>query len=172
MYLYIMKIYLCGPVEHDTHADDWRTRLTQQLPEHQILNPLIKPDHFPPEAKMPQGSYWKAWERSQGNPTPELLKAFKGMHYCINACRAMVLESDLLICRLPKIFTVGTIEELLLAKQWGKKVLFLCPDGPPSFWLMAEFACPHSVNDVFILNEQTLLEKIGALNETWDYQKI
>ena len=172
MYFTIMVIttvYLCGPVENDVNAVDWRKWYTEKLLTIKdkfnrnlfaILDPLIKPAGLPKEAYLPQSKYWDALKRAQAFPDcppgddckPNditLYAAFTAMRACIDVCFEMVKESDVILCRLPKIFTVGTIEELVLAKQLKKTVLFACPEGIPSFWLLAEFATPKTINEVF-----------------------
>lgn len=164
----IKSVYLCGPIEHDGEPRGWRERLSEELlkiqPKITVYNPLVKPHDMPPEAKIPQSQYWVALKRAAGTVTKDLETSFRGMHACIEMCRSMVSWSELIICRLPKVFTVGTIEELVLAKQWGKRVVFLCPEGIPSFWLLVEFAEPSTIDDVFFLTEEKLLAKIRSLN--------
>ena len=171
MYFTIMVIttvYLCGPVENDVNPANWRVYYAEKLSTIKdrfgrrlvsVLDPLIKPAGLPKEAYLPQSKYWEVLERSRSFPNwapsekeimeLELEGIFVGMKACIDTCFEMVRESDVILCRLPKIFTVGTIEELVLAKQLKKTVLFACPEGIPSFWLLAEFATPKTINEVF-----------------------
>jgi hypothetical protein len=160
-------VYLCGPIEHDAKPGDWRDWWTYKLSTIRdisnrnlisILNPLIKPHGMPKEAYLPQDEYWKML-----NERKNVKDAFVGMNACIEMCRTMVTISDVILCRLPKIFTVGTIEELLLAKQLSKDVFFDCPDGIPSFWLLAEFAKHDTIDETFFLNPEKLLEAITGL---------
>ncbi|MDP1712236.1 MAG: hypothetical protein Q8K86_07245 [Candidatus Nanopelagicaceae bacterium] len=160
-------MYLCGPVEWAKSAGDWRQMYEDRLASKNIviLNPLKKPEDAIPEAKMPQKAYWDAYfdALKKGVVTDDLRSAFRGMKAVIDICLDMVRRSDIVVCRLTPTFTVGTIEELVLAKQMAtfadwKRVFFVCPEGIPSFWLLVEFAPePERIKEVFFDTDEDFL---------------
>lgn len=161
----VTTIYLCGPVENDANASDWRDWWTSRFMTIRdefgrnlisVLNPLIKPAGMPKEAYWLQSDYWSCLMKKS-----DMSAAYNGMRACIDMCRSMVAASDIVLCRLPKIFTVGTIEELILAKQLGKKVFFSGPEMIPSFWLLVEFSEHDKIEETFYSDKsESLLDVI------------
>jgi len=180
--------YLAGPVEAEPNAAEWRSRLTQELSGMDVivLNPLVKPEWVGSRGRRPQADINEKFFCRPGTPKvcsnfvgrlvpPSEVETEKGeaeaalqdMHIQRDVCLRMVHATNWCICRLPKSpFTVGTFEELALLSRAGAPVMFICPDGVPSMWLVSMFVDKISdMDDVFFPNEDQLLTAVRHMNE-------
>jgi hypothetical protein len=126
-------VYLCGSIEHAQSPTSWREQIKREL-----LLPLgIKP--YDPLAKPTFLS-----ELAKGNPAEyrQMLikpdqqeRVFSALAEIRNLDRQFAYACDFMICNMPKVFTVGTFEELSIAAACNKPVLVYSPDGLISTWL-------------------------------------
>lgn len=182
--------YLAGPVEFSPDAAEWRIRVAQELSGMGVvvLNPLVKPEWVGPRGLRPQPDINANFFVKQGIPQvsnnfagqiptepirpeqvlvrPDMELALQDMHIQRDICLRMVYATNWCICRLPKIFTVGTFEELTLLSKAGAPVMFVCPDGIPSMWLVSMFVDKAiDIDDVFFQDEAQLLTAVRHINQ-------
>ena len=145
--------YLCSPVEHNQSAN-WRDEFEQKIIIYGIkpLNPLKKPSWVPPESlKM----------LALGDVLNNNISARSSI-YDRQLCLRQVAISDIIVVYIPsnKPFTVGVIEEVIMAKQQNKPIYFIYKDGCPSTWLYSMF--PES--DIWFKNFNNFYKFLDKIN--------
>lgn len=159
--LYGSKAYLAGPVDQSQDPVSWRTKIRQDLLAPmgvKVYDPLIKPSWMPPQGKLPVSTYKEVVRdiRQALVTNPDMAyDVWDGMQLARKMCSRMVSDADFVICYLPKLFTIGTFEELSLATQQNKPILVVTPQELGSTWL------PVMVAD----NPTTVYDHIF---KTWD----
>lgn len=128
-----VKIYLCGPIEADLCASNWRKDITGKLENlgMTVLNPLVKPSWMPNVTGERQRELKENLEKGPFNLSDIALENDIARDYCLGLIRI----SDILLVNLlggPK-FTVGTWEEISLSKD--KPIFFIHEGIIPSMWL-------------------------------------
>jgi hypothetical protein len=136
-----VRVYLGGAVESHHSPNGWRTTISKPLETlgMVVLNPLLKP------AWMPQID--AAQQRKMKETLTHYLNPIDRYNWCIEAqriasdnnairqyCLALVRMADILIIYLDRTFTVGSFEELSIAR--GKPIFIISKDPIPSMWLM------------------------------------
>ena len=129
------RVYLCGAVEVESDPNNWRALITPALEMFGlvVLNPLIKPPWMP----AVDGKAQRAFKESLiQNPNEKINYIKKNNDAARNYCLALVKMCDFTIVKLTKTFTVGTWEEISIAR--GKPCFIICDDLIPSMWLMSQ----------------------------------
>ena len=160
------RVYLAGPVEHDSKAAAWRDEITPDLEDLNITvwNPLQKPDWIMEEAKVDGPGQLKLKEELlHGYPGGAEIAA-RANHEIRKMGLRLAAASDFIICRLPKTFTAGTFEEIGNAAKEGKPVLFWVDEKYPSMWLYDQFAFGQSAANVFFTSREDLLRYLQRIN--------
>lgn len=153
--------YLAGAIDSATDPNSWRNQITRDLFKPlgiKVYNPLIKPSWMSPNTKADPGLYKKSLqvieqgglngfgkacvdEWNSDEATNAAAIGTSAMIEIRDVCLRMAADASFIVCSLPKTFTVGTFEELGLAKQCGKPILFHMPDGlDSSTWLPVQFS--------------------------------
>jgi hypothetical protein len=139
------RCYLAGPVEQvDTdEAISWRQEMASFLSTIGVraYDPLLKPPWLPSACHADPGVYIPIVE---GKQDPIIYEgeeitsrvALEANHQMRVVDLRLVHAVDWIICFLPKKFTSGTFEEVYEGLRVGKPVLFCCPDGIVSTWLL------------------------------------
>ena len=139
------RCYLAGPVEQvdSNEAISWRHEMASFLSGIgvKVCDPLLKPPWLPAACHADPGVYIPIVEGTQApiihdgeEITPYV--AIKANHQVRVVDLRLVHAVDWIICFLPKKFTSGTFEEVYEGLRVGKPVLFCCPDGIVSTWLL------------------------------------
>lgn len=123
------RIYLSGPIEFSQNPISWRQKISSKLKEIGIIiyDPLIKPDWLP---KLDQKEQLKLKELYLQNQHIPIVESNNKLirEYCLN----LVRHADILIVKLDKTFTAGTLEEIKLAE--GKPIFIITENV--SMWLV------------------------------------
>jgi len=138
------KIYLCGQIEQDIDAAGWRIDLANRLhllnPTIKIWDPLIKPDWVPAGVASDNAFLHKKFILPDASLDDKLTKgrlcfeANKDVRYI---CKMLASKCDILIARINKLFTWGSIDELEIAIQRGIPIFLWLPDGLISIYGIA-----------------------------------
>lgn len=129
------RIYLCGPVETDPKASNWREDATTSLESigMTVLDPLKKPSWMPNVT----GERQRELKETLSKAGPGLSQVHDlamendiARDYCLGLIRA----ADILLVNLQgNKFTVGTWEEIALSKD--KPIFIVHEEIIPSMWL-------------------------------------
>lgn len=135
------RFYLAGPVE-SAGISYWRRDLTPLLVEHfgaVVWDPLVKPGWMPDVDGAAQAAL-------KFDVTSERTRSINGV--LRKFCQHMVANCDIVIVMVDKTFTVGTFEELGIAKY---KPIFVLTDGKdiPSMWLVDQLDAYNNLEFVF-----------------------
>jgi len=162
------RCYLAGPVEHDKKATSWRYDVALFLSGIgvKVYDPLKKPPWLDEICHLEPSIYRKAMGGESSITTEQVIEA---NHMMRVADLRIVHAVDWLICYLPLGFTAGTFEEVYEAIRVGKPVLFCCPDGIPSTWLLAAAATVDTYKECFfdgwdLLKRHVALIDSGGIN--------
>jgi nucleoside 2-deoxyribosyltransferase len=157
-------VYLAGPVEHSGDATTWRDDFSAFLDPKgvRIFNPMKPPD-WTSYTKHPPRAIHKAMMGQESSLSRE--KAFEVQREILTVCKRMVAAADWVICRMPRVFTVGTIDELAIAKYCGKPVMFWVDKTIPSSWAVY-FTCDtvDDLKEYFSYSAEELKAKIVAID--------
>ena len=163
------SVYLSGPIESVDDGAGWRQRITPPLEEMgvRVYNPLVKPSWLNLASKT-DGRRQKEQRKAllEGCSDEEYQAIFETQCEIRTLGVRLAHTCDWMICRVPQQFTVGTFEELTIAKQSSKPCLFWCPDGLPSMWLLAMFATdrPNSWKETFFRSQKALIGHIRKIH--------
>jgi hypothetical protein len=141
-------VYLSGAVEAHQDPDSWRNQLTVKLKELGIkaYNPLIKP-FWVPDIDGPTQASWKSTITN-----PIIQKTELDTIWSINGelrqfCLHLAAAANFMVVKIDKVFTVGTFEEIGLAKH---KPVFVISDGVPSMWLLDQLGLDQNMLDEYV----------------------
>jgi len=137
--------YLCGPIDFDPQGGtDWRNKWTDELESigfkrKQILSPTKKPLVGTPFDMDNEAELIRKYRDVEDYENLEKI-AGEIMHIDLR----LVDKSDLILAHFPldskgnRIFTVGTIHEIVVARQQRKPVMVVWQGGKKtaSAWLM------------------------------------
>jgi hypothetical protein len=157
-------VYLAGAVEHSNNATSWRDEYTEFLDTLgiHVYNPL-KPPSWTTYATFNHRDIYKAIAGlKSGLSRPQ---AFTAQKECRAVCKRLAYACDWVICRFPKEFTVGTIDELTIAERCGKPILFWVDEAIPSSWA-AFFTCDtvEELDDYFFKSNEELRKHIQTID--------
>jgi nucleoside 2-deoxyribosyltransferase len=158
------RVYLAGPVEHDDHAKDWRTQITSSLLKYnvKVYDPLVKPSWLSDISKVDPKLYRKSLN---GEPVGITINdVFDANKELRQVCLKMVSSADWIICWMPIKYTAGTFEEIYLAADIDKPVLFCMPDGIASTWVLQRFSTPQDMDHVFFRTWDQLIGHVDKLD--------
>jgi len=134
--------YLVGPVEMvDPSSGGWRDDVENKLKQMGVViyNPIKKPKWVSNNSKI-HPSERMAIINSGSEQADEIISSLVvDREICLRLARS----ANWCFCNLPKILTYGTIEELHVIKECGSPIIFVCPNGIPSTWILSMF-----VNDM------------------------
>lgn len=158
------RVYLAGPVEHDAKATSWRDAITPWLRKMgvTVYDPLVKPTWLDPICKLPPALYRQALSGEINGLTKA--QVFEANTIMRRLCLAYVSSADWIIVYHPKMFTVGTFEEIFLGANIQKPTFFCAPDGIISTWALPVFATPDNHEKVFFPNWDSLKQHIDKLD--------
>lgn len=128
--------YLVGPIEHDSRfGRDWRDVVSNPLKSLgvKIFNPLDRPawmSHIEPHVPPTIGRQ-DILDRIK-NGEDEFAEAQRLVRAI---CLRYISSCDFIFCYLSNTKTFGTTEELVIASNYQKPIIAVCPDGVPSLWI-------------------------------------
>lgn len=128
--------YLVGPVEHDSlFGRDWRETISKHLLEIgvKVYNPLDRPkwmSHIEPFIP-PSASRREILSLIENDDTDYI----ESQRLVRAICLRYISTCDFIFCYLPDTKTFGTTEELVIASNYQKPIIAVCPDGIPSLWV-------------------------------------
>jgi hypothetical protein len=164
-YLSGKSVYLCGAVEAHQSPNSWRNKITPHLQQHGlvVLNPLIKPKWMSSIDAIGQKEMKQILINSRNYFDIEKVKRDNTI---IRAyCLSLVRMCDFFIVKLDNVFTVGTFEEITIAKD---KPIFIISDVDiPSMWLMAQLNIYNLEDRKFYLHKtmESCLSTLEQINE-------
>lgn len=167
------RVYLAGAVEHDLNATSWRDLATARLRRMgvYVYDPLVKPSWLDPICKGDPQAYRKVLNGTSSQLTKA--EVFFANEELRRICLSMVASADWIICYLPIKFTAGTFEEIYLAGNIGKPVLFITPDGIPSTWVPPIFTTSSKMDETFFPTWDAFWEHLSAFDAgKVDYDKF
>lgn len=136
------SVYLAGPVDHAKDPRGWRNAIVKDLLVPlgiRAYDPLTKPSWLSKRAKLEPKLYMdemKSLVTGEGYMSDSV---WNGMLEIREFCKRQVNASDFVIVHHPKKFTTGTFEEIKIAVDAMKPILFHLPDGLASTWLPVEY---------------------------------
>ncbi len=138
------SFYLCGQIENCDSPIDWRVKLAQDLksidPTFKVWDPLIKPDWVDPDMGDNEVAYgFKPYVLSSKDQEEQNkgFRCFEANVEVRNICAQLAGKCDILIARISKTFTWGSIDELELAAARGIPIFLWLPDGNISIYGIA-----------------------------------
>ena len=141
--------YLAGPVERDINCASWRNQITPKLKSLgvKIWDPLVKPkwliDEIGDLTALDQMGDKETFNEWLFNPSCESRGEsfiFHRNKFTRDACLRLVSACDFVICYVDGP-TVGTFEELCVANQQNKPILFFYTDQKlDSCWRYVQFS--------------------------------
>lgn len=149
------KVYLAGPIEKadDCSSSSWREYIKEPLKSLgiKIWDPLIKPKWFIDKvgevSPADQRTDLKQFESPEN--TMDMIHAYDRNAYIRHCCLRLASSCDFMICLVDGP-TVGTFEELNVANQQGKPIIFIHKNGKiDSCWRFVQFdfnRCFHAKN--------------------------
>jgi hypothetical protein len=151
------RFYLAGPIESSDNADFWRSRLETILPhrfDSVVWNPLQKPKWIPDVDGTAQAALKSDISSERTRSINGILRKF---------CQHMAANCDIFIVKIDKTFTVGTFEELGIAKY--KPVFVLTGEsGIPSMWLVDQLDAYNNIDFVFHHGVDELVETLDRVD--------
>lgn len=154
------KCYLIGPIEQSADPTGWRNRITIELNNMgvKVYDPMIKPSWAPKlSSEVNKNKFLEVINTKQ--ITTDNQAYYDSMSWIRDVDLRYVHSSDFIVCYLPKIFSMGSGEELTVAAATGKPVLIWSDkDYVPSSWL-ATMLCKNldEIKDVFFHDEKELI---------------
>lgn len=160
-----LKIYLCGQVEVDIYCAQWRNRMTRALhqvePSLIIWDPLIKPQWVTPESRNDSIALDK---RVYVDPA-STIDTWEANKEIRRVCKALVGGCDIVVARISKQFTWGSIDELEIACDRGIPIFVCYPDGPFGLYgLTGLVSGPEMIREYIYSDEVELVAKLAGIN--------
>jgi len=154
------RVYLAGPVERADDNVTWRKAIRPILGHMGITvwDPLIKPNWFiqkcgcelTSEEQRKDLKLFEEKSRKVISNGGDVVKAYMRSTVARDTCLRLVSSCDFIICYVGGP-TIGTFEELNLANNQGKPIIFLYSDGLDSCWRYVQFdeaIHRYSINEV------------------------
>lgn len=164
------KAYLIGPIEQSNDPVGWRKRITHSLNEMgvKVYDPMVKPDWAPPLAsEANKNQFLKIMnDVLDRHITESDVNHYEAFNWIRDVDLRYVHSSDFIVCYLPKIFSMGSGEELTIAAT-AKKPILIWSDGDlvPSSWLCSMLCqTSDSITDVFFKNEKSVIEYLQLVD--------
>jgi hypothetical protein len=158
-YLNNMTIYLAGPIDN-FEGEDWRAKY---LPDFKklglkVYSPMIKPDWISPDARVKKLSDETVENMKDGLYQGAVSQASKEVR---EVCLSMVSHSGIVLCYLPKIFTVGTFDEIFTADRQNKPIIFVFENEAIISLYAADLFYRHVITNSF----KGALKCLDGINE-------
>lgn len=165
------KCYLVGPIERSEDPISWRDRVTEELQEMgiKVYDPMKKPKWAPEKASeaTKRGKFLEIInDLNSDHVTLNDIEYYEGIKWIRQVDLRYVHSSDFIVCYLPKMFSMGSCEELTVAINTGKPVLMWSDtDQVPSSWL-STMICDdlNDIGDSFFDSEEDLLKYLRNVN--------
>lgn len=168
------SFYLCGQVENDPDAHNWRVDLAKNLininPYIKVWDPLIKPDWLPHKGQDDVMAFeWKKYITASSICTENNLNkanlCLDANRYIRHICKQLASKVDIIIARIPKIFTWGSIDELEIGIRRKIPIFLWLPDGMISVYGVSGIVdtvehVPYYLHD----SEESLLDVIKRID--------
>jgi hypothetical protein len=154
------SVYLSGAVEAHSDPNSWRNKLSIELEKIGIRpwNPLVKPKWIPNITAEEQRD-WKSKVLAEDPDTDNILfKNARLRHFCLH----MVANANFVIMKLDNTQTIGTFEELAVAKY--KPVFVLSDNKLPSMWLLAQLGLNNSLATYIHQDIDSLVSILKAID--------
>jgi hypothetical protein len=171
--LHNKSIYLCGPIENDPGAGDWRKTISDALreiePTFRIWNPLIKPKWYgesDPHIAFDKELIFHNLYKTLG--VPDGATAWKENERARSLCKGLVSSCDIVIARLSDKFTWGSIDELEIAIS-RKIPVFLWLTKPVGIYGLPGICDRYNLDHYVHFDRDSLLGKIKAINMSVDH---
>lgn len=153
------SVYLAGAIDFHKDPRSWRRNITNDLLNGlgiKVYDPLVKPSWLGEQSFLEPSKFSDAIKDAvNGKFSSENDSIFEhGIKQVRRIDLRFAHDCNFMICSVPKVFTSGTFEELSIAVNAGKPVLFHMPDGVVSTWL------PSQVSD-------TLYDYVGCHFGDW-----
>ena len=177
-----LRVYLCGQIENDLHAAGWRTWLTSRLvsiePTIKVWDPMVKPDWIARDVSDDVAYGYKSFviddEPLRHEPPALDITApleSKGTR-CFDAnvrvrgiCKQLANKCDIMIARISKKFTWGSIDELEIASSRKIPVFMIMPDGLISIYGLAGIVRSKQLVKRYVhFNIDSLLQALRDIN--------
>lgn len=166
------KVYLAGPVERDDDCNSWRDQITPILEELNVLvfNPLSYPKWFKdycgdvsPEIQRNDKSILnRLVQDDQLDDDYENYEYYVRNDIIRKCCLRLASAADWIICKV-STNTVGTFEEIGIARQQGKPVLFFSNDEDlDSCWRALQF---YNGDKIWFNNIDSLISRIKEIDK-------
>lgn len=155
------RVYLAGPIEMSDgdSSSSWRCSLANELKSIGVISwdPLVKPKWFTDEVgqlsledQRNDLIKFDEYNKSRKNST-DMIFAYERNMFIRSCCLRLTSSCDFVICLIDGP-TIGTFEEINLANQQGKPIIFIHKNGKiDSCWRYVQFMnCIHcySINEV------------------------
>ncbi len=127
------SIYECGQVENDPNAVGWRVDLASEIhkinPYINVWDPLTKPDWLPEKGRDDEMAF--GWKKHilDGQSPEKANQSLDANRYIRHICKQLAAKADIIIARIPKIFTWGSIDELEIGIQRRIPIFLWLPEG-------------------------------------------
>jgi hypothetical protein len=165
------RAYLAGPVERSHDCKSWRDIITKELLKLEIIpwSPLIKPKWFIEECGCELSAEQQRDDKKELNYLAQgfTINDENVLHrnqYVRKVCLRLVSACDWVICKVDGP-TVGTFEEITIAGQQGKPVLFFGNDqNLDSCWRAVQFI-NNNEDQIWFRNINDIVEYITSIHE-------
>lgn len=158
-------VYVSGPVENSSNATSWRNEIAKDLEPLGVVvwDPLIKPNWMHKLAYV-DGIAQRAWKPSVIEKTGEYNEIYLANRQLRKTGLRLAAACDFVICRMNGEITYGTHEELNIANECGKPILFWSNQKIPSMWMFDQFADLSNMNDIFFSSKDELLSYLKKVD--------
>lgn len=155
-------VYLCGQVENCNNASDWRNSIAVDLDNSKftIWNPLNHPEWV--KNKI-EDSYLYKQELNNKKLSKNTKKCLKANKYSRKIYHTLASQCDIIIARISKEFTWGSIQELEIAINRNIPIFYWMPDGLMSVYGISHIE--HKFFDEYVhYNYKDLLNKVNNIH--------
>lgn len=162
------RVYLAGPVERDEACAPWRDQISEKLAPMgiDIWSPLNYPEWF---SEACGGNISPELQRGDKEALIRLVKNYQWAgdrrldrnQVIRDTCLRLVSASDWVICKVGGP-TVGTFEELAIARQQGKPILFFSDEEDlDSCWRAAQF---YNNDRIWFNSMDELMDEVKSIH--------
>jgi len=161
------SVYLTGSIDHSEDPRKWRRDIANNLLlplDIKVYDPLIKPGWLGDLGGCHPSTYNDAITSAVKDGYADSVESHifnDGIKKVRDIDLRFAHDCNFMICHLPKKPTFGTLEELKVATDAGKPILFHMPDGVVSTWIPAQVAST--------LDEYVSHCHFGTWDELYDY---
>jgi hypothetical protein len=159
------KVYLCGQVEFDNEAADWRKELASRLfsidKSITVWDPLIKPLWVSPDVRNDEIAL--KWKNEIFGPdfNTKGRRCFEANIEVRRLCKQLANKCDWMIARVNSKFTWGSIDELEIAIERKIPIFLVNPDNRISTYGLPGL-CDFEFIDHYVYEDMDMLLSILA----------